>query len=137
MPPLFPNAFAARQTRPAFFGTSGLSLGSAALASLLAKDAPAAESKVSPTIGKHAALSGTHFPSKVKSVIYLHMVGGPSQLDLFDYKPKLVDQFDKDLPESVINGQRLTTMTSGAEAVPGRAKHVQVQPARGRQGVVQ
>jgi len=118
MTPLFPNAFAAHHTRRAFFGSAGLSLGTAALASLLARDGRAAEVKGTPTGGKNAALDATHFPSKVKNVIYLHMVGGPSQIDLFDYKPKLADMFDKDLPDSVINGQRLTTMTSGQKRFP-------------------
>jgi hypothetical protein len=54
----------------------------------------------------------------VKHVIYLHMVGGPSQLDLYDYKPQMNDWYDKDLPESVRNGQRLTTMTSGQARFP-------------------
>ncbi|MEI9962016.1 MAG: DUF1501 domain-containing protein [Limisphaerales bacterium] len=44
---------------------------------------------------------GPQFPPKAKRVIYLHMVGGPSQMDLFDYKPKLVEWFDKDLPDSI------------------------------------
>jgi hypothetical protein len=118
MTPLFPNAFAAHHTRRAFFGSAGLSLGTAALASLLARDGKAAEVKGTPTGGKNAALASTHFPSKVKNVIYLHMVGGPSQIDLFDYKPKLADMFDKDLPDSIINGQRLTTMTSGQKRFP-------------------
>ena len=60
----------------------------------------------------------THFAPKAKQVIYLHMVGGPSQLDLFDYKPKMVEMYDKDLPESVRMGQRLTTMTSGQKRFP-------------------
>lgn len=116
---LFPSAFAAHHTRRAFFGSAGLSLGSAALATLFARDGKAAESKGgTPTGGKNAALVSTHFPSKVKNVIYLHMVGGPSQIDLFDYKPKLADMFDKDLPDSIINGQRLTTMTSGQKRFP-------------------
>ncbi len=51
-------------------------------------------------------------------MIYLHMVGGPSQIDLFDYKPQMNDWYDKDLPESVRNGQRLTTMTSGQSRFP-------------------
>lgn len=59
-----------------------------------------------------------HFPTKAKHVIYLHMVGGPSQMDLWDYKPKMADWYDKDLPESVRNGQRLTTMTSGQSRFP-------------------
>ena len=64
------------------------------------------------------ALPHTHFTPKAKQVIYLHMVGGPSQMDLFDYKPVMRDWYDKDLPESVRNGQRLTTMTSGQSRFP-------------------
>ena len=59
-----------------------------------------------------------HFAPKAKHVIYLHMVGGPSQLDLYDYKPKMQEMYDKDLPESIRNGQRLTTMTSGQKRFP-------------------
>jgi hypothetical protein len=61
---------------------------------------------------------GPHFPGKAKHVIYLHMVGGPSQMDLFDYKPGMKDFYDKDLPPSIRNGQRLTTMTSGQARFP-------------------
>ncbi len=60
----------------------------------------------------------THFPAKAKQVIYLHMVGGPSQIDLFDYKPVMSNWYDKDLPESIRKGQRLTTMTSGQARFP-------------------
>ena len=59
-----------------------------------------------------------HFAGKAKHVIYLHMVGGPPQMDLFDYKPVMNDWYDKDLPESVRKGQRLTTMTSGQARFP-------------------
>jgi uncharacterized protein (DUF1501 family) len=59
-----------------------------------------------------------HFAPKAKRVIWLHMVGAPPQLDLFDWKPKMKDWFDKDLPESIRNGQRLTTMTSGQSRFP-------------------
>ena len=59
-----------------------------------------------------------HFAPKAKQIIYLHMVGGPSQLDLFDYKPGLADWYDKDLPPSVRGNQRLTTMTSGQSRFP-------------------
>ncbi|GAB5441934.1 MAG: DUF1501 domain-containing protein [Fuerstiella sp.] len=62
--------------------------------------------------------TGTHFPPKARRVIYLHMVGGPSQMDLFDYKPQMGEWYDKDLPESIRNGQRLTTMTSGQSRFP-------------------
>jgi hypothetical protein len=62
--------------------------------------------------------SGPHFAPKAKRVIYLHMVGGPSQIDLFDYKPEMMKWYDKDLPDSIRNGQRLTTMTSGQARFP-------------------
>jgi hypothetical protein len=120
MNPLFPTDNIAHMARRHFFGATGFGLGSMALASLLGPSARAAESAKlhTGTIGEAAALKGTHFPSKVKSVIYLHMVGGPSQIDLFDYKPKMQEYYDKDLPESVRNGQRLTTMTSGQARFP-------------------
>jgi hypothetical protein len=60
----------------------------------------------------------THWLPKAKRVIYLHMEGGPSQLDLFDYKPRLQEWYDKDLPDSVRGGQRLTGMTSGQKRFP-------------------
>lgn len=65
-----------------------------------------------------AALPTLHFAPKAKNIIYLHMVGGPSQLDLYDYKPKMREMYDKDLPDSVRNGQRLTGMTSGQARFP-------------------
>ena len=68
--------------------------------------------------GQRGALPETHFPAKAKHVIYLHMVGGPSQMDLFDYKPEMSEWYDKDLPESIRKGQRLTTMTSGQARFP-------------------
>src|SRR5207247_861793 len=53
-----------------------------------------------------------------KRVIYLHMNGAPSQLDLFDYKPNLQAHYDKELPDSIRMGQRITTMTSGQARFP-------------------
>jgi len=92
------------ETRRQFFASAGFGLGAAALASM--GDA-------------HAAADALpHFPAKCKNVIYLHMVGGPSQMDLFDPKPKMADWYDKDLPESIRKGQRLTTMTSGQARFP-------------------
>ncbi len=61
---------------------------------------------------------GRTLPARPSESFYLHMVGGPPQMDLFDYKPQMQDWFDKDLPESVRNGQRLTTMTSGQKRFP-------------------
>ncbi|MCA9066374.1 MAG: DUF1501 domain-containing protein, partial [Planctomycetaceae bacterium] len=60
----------------------------------------------------------THFAPKAKRVIYLHMVGGPAQMDLFDYKPEMEKWYDKDLPDTIRKGQRLTTMTSGQARFP-------------------
>ena len=103
------------QTRRHFFGSASLSLGSAALATLFGQaTAQAGGAKT----GVDAALPLTHFAPKAKNIIYLHMVGGPSQMDLYDYKPKMGEFYDKDLPESIRMGQRLTTMTSGQARFP-------------------
>jgi uncharacterized protein (DUF1501 family) len=67
----------------------------------------------------HPPLAGfPHFAPKAKRIIYLHMNGGPSQLDTWDYKPALQPRFDEDLPESIRQGQRITTMTSGQTRFP-------------------
>jgi len=105
------DRFKLAMTRRHFFASTGFSLGATALAGLQAK---AAGDKT----GLHAALAETHFPGKCKHIIYLHTVGGPAQMDLFDYKPKMVDWYDKDLPDSIRKGQRLTTMTSGQSRFP-------------------
>ncbi len=114
---MIPSPLALHHTRRQFFASSGFSLGTAALASLLGDSAHGADAKGDKT-GLGAALPETHFPAKCKNIIYLHMVGGPSQLDLYDYKPKMVDWYDKDLPETIRKGQRLTTMTSGQARFP-------------------
>src|SRR5579872_4297579 len=97
----------ALQTRRQFFGQTGLRLGGIALASLLgSRGAQAAGSASSGLM--YPALPGLpHFAPKAKALIYLHMNGGPSQIDTFDYKPVLNDHFDKDLPDSVRKGQRI------------------------------
>jgi len=100
------------QTRRRFFRSAGLSIGSVALAGLLQQESPAANQVYPPLPGL------PHFRPTAKRLIYLHMNGAPSQLDLFDYKPGLKDYFDKDLPDSVRNGQRITTMTSGQDRFP-------------------
>jgi hypothetical protein len=108
-------------TRRHFFGRgAGLGLGSMALASLLAENGLAAD-QAKPEAGPTATggLPGLpHFAPRAKRAIYLFMNGGPSQMDLFDYKPKMDALFDKDLPASVRRGQRLTTMTSGQSRFP-------------------
>ncbi|MDZ4853145.1 MAG: DUF1501 domain-containing protein [Pirellulaceae bacterium] len=100
------------ETRRQFFRRGGNPLGVAALATLGVPGLFANDSPIGGVTGI------PHFPAKAKRVIYLHMVGGPSQMDLFDYKPQMNDWYDKDLPESIRNGQRLTTMTSGQARFP-------------------
>jgi hypothetical protein len=105
------HEYARTMTRRHFFGRGALGLGTAALASLL----PARAAEPTPTGG----LTGLpHFAPKARRAIYLFMNGGPSQMDLLDYKPKMAEMFDKDLPDSIRKGQRLTTMTSGQARFP-------------------
>lgn len=103
-------------TRRRFFEGAGLKVGGLALSSLLG-DRLKATAATSGMI--QAPLPGIpHFAPKAKRLIYLHMNGAPSQLDLFDYKPQLQQHFDKDLPDSVRNNQRITGMTSGQARFP-------------------
>ena len=104
------------ETRRHFFGRAAGGLGTAALASLMNPDLFANTTAANPTTGGLPGLP--HFAPKAKRVIYLFMSGAPSQLDMWDYKPQLMDWFDKDLPDSVRNGQRFTTMTSGQKRFP-------------------
>ena len=97
------------ESRRQFLGRGKNALGWAAMTSLMGNQWGAAEG-VPETL--------PHFPAKAKHVIYLHMVGGPSQMDLYDYKPQMEAYYDKDLPDSVRNGQRLTGMTSGQARFP-------------------
>jgi uncharacterized protein (DUF1501 family) len=107
-------------TRRQFFGdccrsvTGGVGL--AALASLLAPSGTAAAAGDVP--GGLGVLGAPHFTPRAKRIIYLFMSGGPSQIDLFDYKPTLNAYFDADLPESIRMGQRITTMTSIQDRLP-------------------
>ena len=97
-------------TRRHFFRAGAMGLGTAALATLMAQDA---------TPQAATGLPGLpHFAPKAKRAIYLFMNGGPAQQDLFDYKPRMNEFFDRDLPESIRMGQRLTTMTSGQSRFP-------------------
>ena len=110
------------ETRRHFFSRSATGIGTAALASLLNPDLFAAGNAVPNPNAGSVPVGGLpdvpHFPATAKRVIYLFMSGAPSQLDMWDYKPKMRDWFDKDLPDSVRNGQRITTMTSGQKRFP-------------------
>lgn len=108
-----------QETRRQFFGRGANAVGVAALAALFGdRSASAFGAEASSQLAEAQQRALNHFAPKAKHVIYLHMVGGPSQLDLYDYKPKMIDMYDKDLPDSIRNGQRLTTMTSGQARFP-------------------
>src|SRR5437773_1539661 len=100
-------------TRRHFFSAGSHALGWAALTSLLGSNR--SNAAAGPASAGHPL---PHFVPKAKHVIYLHMVGGPPQMDLYDFKPVMKQWYDKDLPESVRMGQRLTTMTSGQARFP-------------------
>ncbi len=91
-------------TRRQFFRNCGAGLGTIALASLLNHRLGAADARAASTdpLLPHVP----HFPAKAKNIIYLHMAGAPSQLDLFDYKPKLIELNNQKIPESMIKGER-------------------------------
>ncbi len=110
--------FRSQITRRHFFSQGSHAVGWAALAGLMQQSGVAFGDGAA---GAEPAFSGAippHFAPKAKQVIYLHMVGGPSQMDLYDYKPTMNEWYDKDLPESIRMGQRLTTMTSGQARFP-------------------
>jgi hypothetical protein len=100
-------------TRRQFFGRSVLGVGTAALASLLGKDAFAAAAGHGLPMGR--GVPGLpdlpHFAPKAKRVIYLFQNGAPSHVDLFDYKPKLREWHGKQIPDELTGGKRFSTMT--------------------------
>jgi len=103
-------------TRRHFFGRASAGIGVAALASLLETESPLAYADQA---SGPAGLPGVpHFAPRARRVIYLFQSGAPSQIDLFDYKPRLQDLRGAELPDSVRMGQRLTGMTSGQKSFP-------------------
>ena len=101
-------------SRRHFFAKGAMGLGTAALSSML----PGSNLFGAAPDPVGGILRNPHFAPKAKRAIYLFMAGAPSQIDMFDYKPKLNNLFDTDLPESIRKGQRLTTMTSGQARFP-------------------
>jgi hypothetical protein len=119
--------WAALQTRRHFLGRTGKVLGWAAMASLLGNRNLRGDTRA-PGYGQTAAQAGEplglpHFAPKAKRAIYLFMSGGPSQVDLWDYKPNLAAQYDKDMPDSVRGSQQLTGMTTGQARFPVAPSH--------------
>lgn len=98
-------------TRRQFFGKAASGAGLAALADLLGENAFASAAEGPSPLG-------LHFPAKAKRVIVLWQGGGPSQVDLFDYKPNLANMRLQELPESVRAGVRLSTMTASQKKYP-------------------
>jgi len=109
------------QTRRHFFSNTGLSIGSLGLASLLAdgdlQAADQADRKTNPL-----APQDPHFDGKAKRVIYLFMAGGPSQLELFDYKPKLQEMDGEVIPESYVEGKNFAFLKKDAQLLGTKRK---------------
>ncbi len=101
--------------RRQFLRSAGFGIGAAALATLLGEDAVSA----GPDASVHGGLAGLpHFRPRARRVIYLFQSGAPSQMDLFDYKPRLADLRGTELPASIRMNQRLTAMTATQESFP-------------------
>jgi hypothetical protein len=101
------------RTRRHFFKDCAVGLGSIALASLFNEGRATAEPIVNPMAPRKP-----HFRPRAKAVIYLFMAGGPSQLELFDYKPKLQELHGKPIPDEFIKGKRFAFMDTFAKEVP-------------------
>jgi hypothetical protein len=121
-------------TRRHFFQCCGGGIGTLALTSLLnpallrAGDPGSAVSSAGPDPGDDPMRPrAPHFPAKAKRVIYLHMAGAPSQLDLFDHKPALDEWNGKPAPDELTKGERFAFI-KGTPQVPGLA--IQVCPLR-------
>ena len=102
-------------TRRQFFGRTAAGIGTAALASLLNPSLFASAAEIA---GGRGSLGFPHFAPRAKRVIYLFMSGGPSHIDLFDYKPRIHNLNGSELPGDVRMGQRITGMTSGQKSFP-------------------
>ncbi len=98
-------------------GIGALALGSLLGNKLLAGNGPNV-SNATADMEQEILRALPHFAPKAKRVVYLFMSGGPSQFETFDYKPKLVDMFGKNLPDSVRKGQRLTGMSTNQSSLP-------------------
>ena len=102
------------QTRRHFFQDCAFGLGTIALGSLLQRDGARAAVPAAGPLDPRPA----HFPGQAKSVIYLFMAGGPSQLELFDHKPQLQALHGKPIPASFIEGKRFAFMDSFTKDPP-------------------
>ena len=112
-------------TRRHFFRDCQVGLGSLALASLM-NDRPLSAAPENARLTNPFAPQQGHFPAKAKNVIFLFMAGGPSQLDLFDYKPKLQEMDGQVIPESYVKNKRFAFIKRDAKLLGTRRKFAQV-----------
>jgi hypothetical protein len=117
------NNYETKYTRRDFLTRTSLGLGAVSLASLLNPlgmlgKAAGGEKQIIESASGSGILGQPHFLPRAKRVIYLFQSGGPSHLDLFDYKPLLNKMNGDDMPESARGGQRLTGMSSGQSSFP-------------------
>ena len=103
-------------TRRHFFSRSATGIGGVALASLLNPSLLGARQQSLPA--GESSTRGPHHTPRAKRVIYLFQAGAPSQMELFDFKPRLDELHGIELPDSVRNGQRITGMSSGQDSLP-------------------
>ena len=104
-------------SRRDFLAKTSLGLGAAALSSLVSPQHLLGQQRPTQTT-RGGILGAPHFVPKAKRVIYLFQSGGPSQMELFDPKPKLKEMLGREIPPSIIQGQRLTGMSSGQASMP-------------------
>lgn len=110
------------KTRRHFFHDCGVGVGKIALASLLSNELAQQKCAAETDSSNPTAPKPTHFAAKAKRVIYLFMAGAPSQLELFDHKPKLAELEGKPIPPSVIKGQRYAFIQPDAAVLGPRFK---------------
>ncbi|HVA45415.1 MAG TPA: DUF1501 domain-containing protein, partial [Pirellulales bacterium] len=114
-----PSSSVLTGTRRHFFHDCALGLGSIALANLIGGSPSAGATSIA---ASPLAPKPTHFPAKAKRVIYLFMAGGPSQLELFDYKPKLQELDGQVVPESYVKNKRFAFIKLDAKLLGTRRK---------------
>lgn len=113
-----------RKTRREFLRTTSKGLGAAAIGSLLFPNVLSGQSRAAASIagssvpGKGGVLDALHHAPKAKRVIYLFQSGGPSQIELFDYKPELMKRQGEEIPDSVRGNQRITGMLAAQSSFP-------------------
>tara|TARA_B110000003_G_C16652934_1_gene535024 strand:- start:5442 stop:6890 length:1449 start_codon:yes stop_codon:yes gene_type:complete len=100
-------------TRRHFLKNCGVGLGTGALAQILSPDAFGLKAPENPLLPRKS-----HFSSKAKRVIYIHLTGSPPHLDLWDYKPELVKRTDQECPDEFIKGKQFA-FTSGTPKLMG------------------